>query len=72
MPSSGTSVGNSLIAGAIIAPLLDAATGVVGKLGSKIGLGGQKLDDSAAPGEKPKYPPVTVEQHMREMYRRTY
>ena len=25
-----------------------------------------------APGEKPKYPPVTVEQHMREMYKRTY
>ena len=24
------------------------------------------------PGEQPKYPPVTVEQHMREMYRRTY
>jgi isopenicillin N synthase-like dioxygenase len=23
-------------------------------------------------GEQPKYPPVTVEQHMREMYRRTY
>jgi isopenicillin N synthase-like dioxygenase len=25
-----------------------------------------------APGEQPKYPPVTVEQHMREMYKRTY
>jgi isopenicillin N synthase-like dioxygenase len=25
-----------------------------------------------APGEKPKYPPVSVEQHMREMYKRTY
>jgi isopenicillin N synthase-like dioxygenase len=25
-----------------------------------------------APGEKPKYPPTTVEAHMREMYRRTY
>lgn len=25
-----------------------------------------------APGEKPKYPPITVEQHMREMYKRTY
>jgi isopenicillin N synthase-like dioxygenase len=25
-----------------------------------------------AAGEQPKYPPVTVEQHMREMYRRTY
>jgi isopenicillin N synthase-like dioxygenase len=25
-----------------------------------------------APGETPKYPPVTVEQHMREMYKRTY
>jgi len=25
-----------------------------------------------APGEQPKYPPVTVDQHMREMYRRTY
>jgi isopenicillin N synthase-like dioxygenase len=25
-----------------------------------------------APGETPKYPPVTVEEHMREMYRRTY
>jgi isopenicillin N synthase-like dioxygenase len=23
-------------------------------------------------GEKPKYPPITVEAHMREMYRRTY
>lgn len=25
-----------------------------------------------APGERPKYPPITVEQHMREMYKRTY
>jgi len=25
-----------------------------------------------APGETPKYPPITVEEHMREMYRRTY
>ncbi|MDP2412146.1 MAG: 2-oxoglutarate and iron-dependent oxygenase domain-containing protein [Pseudolabrys sp.] len=25
-----------------------------------------------APGEQPKYPPVTVDQHMREMYKRTY
>jgi isopenicillin N synthase-like dioxygenase len=25
-----------------------------------------------SPGELPKYPPVTVEQHMREMYKRTY
>jgi len=25
-----------------------------------------------APGEEPKYSPVTVEEHMREMYRRTY
>jgi isopenicillin N synthase-like dioxygenase len=25
-----------------------------------------------APGEAPKYPPVTVEEHMREMYKRTY
>jgi isopenicillin N synthase-like dioxygenase len=25
-----------------------------------------------APGERPKYPPVTVEAHLREMYRRTY
>lgn len=25
-----------------------------------------------APGEKPKYPPTTVEAHMREMYSRTY
>lgn len=25
-----------------------------------------------APGETPKYPPVTVEAHMREMYRKTY
>jgi isopenicillin N synthase-like dioxygenase len=25
-----------------------------------------------APGETPKYPPTTVEAHMREMYRRTY
>jgi isopenicillin N synthase-like dioxygenase len=25
-----------------------------------------------APGETPKYPPITVEQHMRDMYRRTY
>jgi isopenicillin N synthase-like dioxygenase len=25
-----------------------------------------------APGEAPKYPPTTVEAHMREMYRRTY
>lgn len=25
-----------------------------------------------APGESPKYPPTTVEAHMREMYRRTY
>ncbi|ARQ02615.1 isopenicillin N synthase family dioxygenase [Pseudorhodoplanes sinuspersici] len=25
-----------------------------------------------APGEQPKYPPVTVEQHMRNMYQRTY
>jgi len=25
-----------------------------------------------APGETPKYPPVTVEQHLIEMYRRTY
>jgi isopenicillin N synthase-like dioxygenase len=24
------------------------------------------------PGERPKYPPTTVEAHMREMYRRTY
>lgn len=24
------------------------------------------------PGEQPKYPPITVEQHMREMYKRTY
>ncbi len=24
------------------------------------------------PGEKPKYPPITVEAHMREMYRQTY
>jgi isopenicillin N synthase-like dioxygenase len=25
-----------------------------------------------APGEQPKYPPITVEQHMRAMYKRTY
>jgi len=25
-----------------------------------------------APGEAPKYPPITVEAHMREMYKRTY
>jgi isopenicillin N synthase-like dioxygenase len=25
-----------------------------------------------APGEKPKYPPITVEEHMRAMYKRTY
>jgi isopenicillin N synthase-like dioxygenase len=25
-----------------------------------------------APGEQPKYPPVTVEEHMRAMYKRTY
>ena len=25
-----------------------------------------------APGEAPKYPPITVEQHMRAMYQRTY
>jgi isopenicillin N synthase-like dioxygenase len=25
-----------------------------------------------APGERPKYAPVTVETHLREMYRRTY
>lgn len=25
-----------------------------------------------APGEQPKYPPITVEQHMRAMYSRTY
>jgi isopenicillin N synthase-like dioxygenase len=25
-----------------------------------------------APGERPKYPPTTVEAHLREMYRRTY
>jgi isopenicillin N synthase-like dioxygenase len=25
-----------------------------------------------APGEQPKYPPITVEQHMRAMYQRTY
>ena len=25
-----------------------------------------------APGETPKYPPITVEQDMRDMYRRTY
>ncbi|WP_315836315.1 isopenicillin N synthase family dioxygenase [Bradyrhizobium prioriisuperbiae] len=25
-----------------------------------------------APGEQPKYPPITVEEHMRAMYRRTY
>lgn len=25
-----------------------------------------------APGEQPKYPPITVEQHMRDMYSRTY
>lgn len=25
-----------------------------------------------APGETPKYPPITVEQHMRNMYQRTY
>lgn len=25
-----------------------------------------------APGETPKYPPITVEQHMRAMYQRTY
>ncbi len=25
-----------------------------------------------APGEQPKYPPTTVEAHLREMYRRTY
>jgi hypothetical protein len=24
------------------------------------------------PGETPKYPPITVEAHMREMYRQTY
>jgi isopenicillin N synthase-like dioxygenase len=25
-----------------------------------------------APGEQPKYPPITVEEHMRAMYKRTY
>ncbi len=25
-----------------------------------------------APGDAPKYPPTTVEAHMREMYRKTY
>jgi len=25
-----------------------------------------------SPGEQPKYPPITVEEHMRAMYRRTY
>lgn len=30
------------------------------------------LPGCCAPGEAPKYPPVTVEEHYREMYRRTY
>jgi isopenicillin N synthase-like dioxygenase len=25
-----------------------------------------------AAGEQPKYPPITVEEHMRAMYKRTY
>ena len=30
------------------------------------------LDCCLADGETPKYPPTTVEQHMRDMYARTY
>lgn len=30
------------------------------------------IPTSLSPGEAPKYPPITVEAHMREMYKRTY